>query len=88
MGWTVWQKGPATALNLVLTGLATLLAISRGYRTLSSATLSGVLLTLVVLFTARWTTYAYFALVVPVVLLLPSLVFWEVQFRDGVTERP
>jgi len=77
LGWSVWDEGPATLLNTALSGAALLIAVVLPYRSLAGAVLAGVLVVLIVMLTARWTTYAYFALLAPVVLALPALVAWE-----------
>jgi hypothetical protein len=83
MGWTPWEEGPATVLNAALGGAALLIAVVLPYRSLAAAVLAGVGVTLVVLLTARWTTYAYFALLAPVVLALPALALWEARDQGG-----
>jgi hypothetical protein len=77
LGWPVWDKGSATILNLgvILVGLALLLR----YRAtgLAGAAGAGVLLAMVAFLTARWTTYAYFAELAPVLCAIPLLHRWE-----------
>jgi hypothetical protein len=79
MGWTPWELGPATVLNVVLSAIALLALLVLPLRRPSTALLAGVVALMVVLLTARWTTYAYFALLAPVVLVLPSVVAWETR---------
>ncbi len=80
------SAGPGTAplaahfACLAALGLFLLLTVHRlgwraalRYERFSSAIAAGVLVTLVVLLTARWTTYAYFADIAPLVLALPVL---------------
>jgi uncharacterized membrane protein SirB2 len=85
LGWTPWDEQPATVLNAVLSAIALLVAVVLPYRSLAGAVLAGVVVTLVVLLTARWTTYAYFALLAPVVLALPALALWEARDRPAAS---
>ncbi|HET6380870.1 MAG TPA: hypothetical protein VFH63_07515 [candidate division Zixibacteria bacterium] len=77
LGGTAWDTASAAVLTLAvgLVVLAGLLAIP--WRSLAGAALGGVSGTLVVMFAARWTTYAYFGLVWPVMLAVPLVLAWE-----------
>ncbi|HYM51919.1 MAG TPA: hypothetical protein VEW45_00355 [Candidatus Dormibacteraeota bacterium] len=79
MGWTPWDQGPATILNVVVSAIALLALLVLPLRRPSGALLAGVAALLVVLLSARWTTYAYFALLAPVVLALPAVAIWEAR---------
>lgn len=83
-GWNVWAMvqglgvtppdreaaaGLAVALTAVVLATLALLPL----RSVAAATLAGVIATVVILFAARWTTYAYFALVLPPLLAVPIL---------------
>ena len=85
LGLTPWEQQPATVLNAVLSAIALLVAVVLPYRSLAGAVLAGVVVTLVMLLTARWTTYAYFALLAPVVLALPALALWEARDRPAAS---
>jgi hypothetical protein len=91
-GWNIWVfagqlglpvagLGPAALVNVVATLVALLVALvltlTRQPPTLSRAALAGLLVTLILLLTARWTSYAYFATVAPLILALPMLDRWE-----------
>jgi hypothetical protein len=77
LGLTPWEQGPATVLNAALSVVALVVVAVLPLRHLSGALLAGVVTTLVILLTARWTTYAYFALLAPVVLAIPAVAAWE-----------
>lgn len=79
MGWTPWDVGPATLLNVVVSVVALLVLLVLPLRRPSSALLAGVVVLLVILLSARWTTYAYFALLAPAVLVLPAVAAWEAR---------
>ena len=71
MQWPVADVHTAAVIGGVATVVAALAAVVLRYGRLSSAVVAGVLLTLVLLLTARWTAYAYFAVLAPVVLVRP-----------------
>jgi hypothetical protein len=48
-------------------------------RTLAGAILCGVVATVAIMFAARWSTPAYFALFLPALVMLPSLAFGSHQ---------
>ena len=73
LGWPVADVGPAFVIELALTAAALIVAAIHRYRDVAAATAAGILVTLVPLLTARWTTYAYFAMVAPVALAVPLL---------------
>lgn len=77
LGLAPWPTGPAAALNAACSVAAVLVLAALPYRSLAGALLAGCTGLLVVLLTARWTTYAYFGMVAPLVLALPALVAWE-----------
>lgn len=72
--WPVASVGTAAEFGAASTVVAMLVAVALRYEHLSPAVAAGVLVTLVLLLTARWTTYAYFADIAPLVLALPVLV--------------
>jgi len=79
MGWPVLDVPEARLVNIVLT-LGALLAVTR-YRlsSIALATAFGVLVTLVLFLTARWMSFAYFAMVTPIILVLPLLAAWAAR---------
>jgi uncharacterized membrane protein len=77
LGLTPWDQGPATVLNVTLSVIALVSVAALPIRHLSAALLAGVVATLVILLSARWTTYAYFAMLAPVVLAMPAAAAWE-----------
>jgi uncharacterized membrane protein len=77
LGLTPWEQGPATVLNVTLSAIALVSVAALPIRQLSAALLAGVVATLVILLSARWTTYAYFAMLAPVVLAMPAVAAWE-----------
>ena len=77
LGLMPWEQGPATVVNVTLSAIAIAAMAALPLRHLSGALLAGVVAMLVILLTARWTTYAYFALVAPVVLAIPVVAAWE-----------
>lgn len=79
VGWPVWESGAATVLSLAVgAGALAAAALVSGER-LTIAVLAGLLVTLAVFLTARWTSYAYFALLAPALLALPTVALWESQ---------
>ena len=79
IGRPVWDVGPALVLNVLASVVALAVALALRYRSLTGAAVGGLFVTLVVLLTARWTTYAYFALIAGVALVLPALAAWEAR---------
>lgn len=77
MGITPWERGPATLLAMAVAAAVIIGVAIVPLRTIGGAVLAGTLGTLLILFSARWTTYAYFALVAPILLALPVLVRWH-----------
>jgi hypothetical protein len=77
LGWPILDEGPVALLTLATTGAALLAVTRRPFGALAPAVLAAVLVTLVLLLTARWTTFAYFAMVAPLLLALPMLAVWE-----------
>ncbi len=73
MGWPVLDVGPAVLLTVSLAGVGLIVALALPYRQLGTAVLAGVGVTLLAFFAARWTTYAYFAMLAPVALAVPML---------------
>jgi len=83
--WRGWDIEGALGENLSridvgLMAAAIVIGLLLGVRRPSRALLMGVGVWFVLMFFARWTTYAYFAGVAPVVLLIP--------FADRLVERP
>ncbi|HEX5395483.1 MAG TPA: hypothetical protein VFX74_00150, partial [Candidatus Limnocylindria bacterium] len=83
-GWNVWifaqgmqwpvpdvQMAATLTLGVAIIGLLAALAVP--YRRLGAAVLAGLGVTLLAFFVARWTTYAYFAMLAPVALAVPML---------------
>jgi hypothetical protein len=77
MGWPVLDEGPVALLALATTGAALLAVSQRPFGALAWAVLASVIVTLTLLLTARWTTFAYFAMVAPLLLAMPMLAVWE-----------
>jgi hypothetical protein len=83
-GWNIWSEAEAlglrvpevastTLLSAVVAVLVTAAAAVLQYRSLGMAVLAGVVVTTVVFVTARWTTHAYFAMVAPILFVVPAL---------------
>jgi uncharacterized membrane protein len=79
LGATPWQADAALIGSIVVSVAALLAAVLVPVRSLAGAALLGVLATFAILFAARWTTYAYFALILPVLLAVPALAAWEAR---------
>ncbi|HEX2141004.1 MAG TPA: glycosyltransferase family 39 protein [Candidatus Limnocylindria bacterium] len=77
LGGTPWDSGAAAILTIIVGGAALVGLVLVRWRSLTGAVLGGVIATLLVMFAARWTTYAYFGLVMPVAMALPLLFAWE-----------
>jgi hypothetical protein len=77
LGWTPFDRDAATALTAVVGVVALAALVALRWRSLGGAVLGGVVATLVVMLAARWTTYAYFGMLLPVALAIPLLVAWE-----------
>lgn len=73
MQWSVLDVGPAALLTVALAGVGLLVALALPYRRLGTAVLAGLVVTLLAFFAARWTTYAYFAMLAPLALAVPML---------------
>ena len=78
-GVTPWDRDSALTLSLAVSGAALYALVAWPARSLAGAALAGVIATLVILFAARWTTYAYFALLTPVLLAVPAIAAWEAK---------
>lgn len=87
-GWNLWvfldqmhvplaSDADGVLLQVAIAIVASALAVLVPIRRIGPAVAVGIALTLLVLFSARWTAYSYFAMVAPLVLLLPVLVSWE-----------
>jgi hypothetical protein len=76
-GVATWDEGRIAILTVATTGAALLLVTMRRFGTLASAVLASVVATMVLLLTVRWTTFAYFAMVAPLLVSLPLLAVWE-----------
>ncbi|MGH2456160.1 MAG: hypothetical protein ACRDHD_07875 [Candidatus Limnocylindria bacterium] len=83
LGIAPWEAGPAAILNVAssLGALGALVLLP--LRSMAGAVLAGVVVLLVMMLTARWTTYAYFALLAPLVLALPALAAWDAGRRSA-----
>ena len=79
MRWPVWDVGAATLLAAAVGGAGLLVALGLPHRRLGVAVLAGLAVTLLAFFAARWTTYAYFAMLAPVALSVPMLFAAEPQ---------
>jgi uncharacterized membrane protein len=80
MGWPVASREDALVLGLVV-GLAALLAVTLlRYRSLRTAMLSGAVAMAVLFLAQRWTSYAYFAQLMSVLVVVPLL---DQQRRTG-----
>lgn len=77
MRWPVWDVRAATLLTAAVGGIGLIVALALPYRRLGAAVLAGLAVTLLVLISARWTTYAYFAMLAPVALAAPMFLRWE-----------
>ena len=73
IGWPVADVATAGTITILVGGLALVIALVMPYRRLAAAVLAAVGVTLAAFFAARWTTYAYFAMLAPVVLAIPML---------------
>jgi hypothetical protein len=71
--WPVADVATAGTLTLLVGVIALLIALAVPYRRLAAAVLAGIAVTLAAFFAARWTTYAYFAMLAPIVLAVPML---------------
>lgn len=86
--WAGWDAGAIYGVGLTAAGaLAMVLVIAVGLRIgvrrPAHALLGGALAWFAVMFLARWTTYAYFAGVAPLLLLVPISDGLAEQARDG-----
>ena len=77
MGWPVIGRAEGVVFQVALTVVASAIALLIPLRRIGPALIAGITLTLIVLFVARWTTYSYFGMLAPVMLVLPILVSWE-----------
>jgi hypothetical protein len=79
LGGTAWDVDAARILTIAVGVLVLAGLLLVRWRSLSGAVLGGVVATLLIMFVSRWTTYAYFGLVLPVALAIPILLAWERQ---------
>ncbi len=77
LAWPVWDVPAATLLTALVGGLGLVVSLALPYRRLGTAVLAGVGVTILAFICARWTTYAYFAMLAPVALAIPMLIAWE-----------
>jgi uncharacterized membrane protein len=79
LGWPVPGVAEARVITVVAT-LAALLLVTR-YRmsSIALATLMGVLVTMVLFLSARWTTFIYYVLIEPALLAVPLLAVWAAR---------
>jgi hypothetical protein len=87
LGLPVWDSGSARVLNLVASTLALVVVLALPLRSLAGTVLAGTFVTLVVFLTARWTSYAYFALIAPAILVVPVVAWWD-ALRVPPADRP
>ena len=85
-GVTPWDRKAADALNIISSLVALVVLLFLPLRSLSGSVLAGLVVLTVMLFTARWTTFAYFALMAPLVLAIPALAIWDGR-RGDVPDR-
>lgn len=87
-GWNVWVfagqiglpvigQADGIILEVVVTMVAMATALLLPLRRIGPTLVGGIVVTLLVLFVARWTTHAYFAIVAPIILAIPILVTLE-----------
>jgi hypothetical protein len=79
LGWPVPDVAVARLLTIVIT-LAALLVVTR-YRmsSIGLATLMGILVTMVLFLSARWTSFIYFVLIEPALFAVPLLAVWAAR---------
>ncbi len=79
LGWPVPDVTVAHLLTIVIT-LGSLLVVTR-YRmsSVALATLMGVLVTMVLFLSARWTSFIYFVLIEPALFAVPLLAVWAAR---------
>lgn len=77
LGGRAWEPEPASVLTLLVAGVALIGLLVVPWRSLAGALAGGAAATLLIMFAARWTTYAYFGLVWPVLLAVPLALAWE-----------
>lgn len=82
MQWPVLDVGLASLLTVAVAAVGLLVAVALPYRRLGTALLAGLAVTLLAFFAARWTTYAYFAMLAPVALAVPMLFAGEPQIDE------
>jgi hypothetical protein len=85
LGWPVPDVMLGRLITIVAT-LAALLVVTR-YRmsSISLATLMGILVTMVLFLSARWTSFIYYVLLEPVLFAIPLLAVWAAR---GPTTEP
>ena len=88
LGWAIPKASTTTLFELMAIALVTLLMLKLRYSHLSMAVLAGLAITVTALLTARWTTFAYFAEVAPLVLLLPTLIRQEIIVKARQSRDP
>jgi len=95
-GWNVWVLAqslgwpvPDVAVGRLLTVVVTLggLLLVTRYRmsSIALATLMGILVTMVLFLSARWTSFIYYVLLEPALLAVPLLAVWAAK---GPTTEP
>lgn len=85
---TPWDEAAAGVLNIICSLAALVVLLLLPLRSLAGGVLAGLIVLTVMLFTARWTTYAYFALMAPLVLAIPALTIWEGRRGDAPDRIP
>lgn len=83
MRWPVLDIPAATLLTAAVGGIGLVVALAWPCRRLGTAVLGGLVVTLLVFVSARWTTYAYFAMLAPVALAVPMLIAGERRVEEA-----
>lgn len=87
MGWPIPGVGATADLVLVVTLVGTLGMLAFRYTRLAPTVAAGTIVIMASLLVARWTTYAYFATLAPLVVLTPILVRWD-ELHPAKPEHP
>ena len=77
MGWPVASVEQARPVTILLTLAALVLVTRQRMTSIAMAALMGVLVTLVLFLTARWSSFIYYVLVEPILLAVPLLAAWH-----------
>lgn len=98
-GWNVWAllgqigvpvigQADGIVLEIVVAFVAMAAALLLPLRRIGPTLVAGIVVTLLVLFVARWTTHAYFAILAPILLAIPILVTLERRQEASQAGRP